>query len=163
MNIARTKDIMVVDNFLTPSEIRYIKGLALENKWSNEKNNADNTDGTWYRWRDLTEMYNGNERDYRAMYVKDIQNRIMKFCEEQIPQYKDLKIDYVGVAAQTAGFCYHADAEYPELESERDLGWPDSSTFEYKRPFSRYIPNYCPYRVYTAVCYLNDEIGRAHV
>jgi hypothetical protein len=66
MNIARTKDILVVDDFLTVSELRYIKSLVLENKWSNEKNNQDNPDGTWYRWRDLASMYFDNERDFRA-------------------------------------------------------------------------------------------------
>ena len=158
MNIARTKDILVVDDFLTISELRYIKSIVLENKWSNEKNNQDNPDGTWYRWRDLASMYFDNERDFRATYVKDIQNRIMKFCGEQLPQYQGLVMDYCGVAAQTAGFTYHADSEYPEIESERDLGTPDSSTFNYNRPTSKFIPNFCPYRVYTSVCYLNDDI-----
>lgn len=158
MKIARTKDILIVDEFLTLSEIKYITSLVLENKWSNEKNNTDNLDGTWYRWRDLNGMYYDKERDYRSMYVKDIQNRIMKFCEEQLPHYANLKMDYVGVAAQTAGFTYHADAEYPELESERDLGMPDTCTFNYNKPSSKYIENYCPHRVYTAICYLNDNI-----
>jgi hypothetical protein len=158
MNIARTKDILIVDDYLDRQEVSAIRSLVLENKWSNEKNNRVDPDGKWYKWRDLTQMYLGNERDYRANQVKSIQNKIMKFCEEQLPHYSELEMDYCGVAAQTAPFCYHADAEYPELEHERDLGMPDSNTFNYKKPTSKFIPNYCPLRSYTSVIYLNEDL-----
>lgn len=158
MNISRTKDILIVDDYLTRSEISLIKSLALENKWSNEKNNRVDSDGKWYKWRDLTQMYFGNERDYRSSYVIDIQNRIMKFCGEQLPHYSNLQMDYCGVAAQTAPFSYHADSEWPEVEHERNLGMPDSNTFNYNRPTSKFISNFCPYRVYTSVIYLADDL-----
>jgi 2OG-Fe(II) oxygenase superfamily len=160
MNISRAKHMLVVSDFITTLERNFVKSLALEDKWSEEKNNRNDEQGRWYRWRSLQDMYLGKEKDYRAKYVKEIQDRAVTLVQEQFPELGKLKVNWCGVSAQTAPFVYHADCEYPEVESERDLGMPEATGYNtYKKPTSKWIPNYVPTRVYTSVIYLNDNFN----
>ena len=98
-----------------------------------------------------------------TLHYKKLIEKHFKFLNESI-EVRDWEIDYIGFAYQTKGFDYHADAVWPENPESRSLGTPDHHHDNFSHYDGEWVDNYCPWRVFTTVLYLNDDIvgGETH-
>lgn len=104
-----------------------------------------------------------NNPKLSTLFYRQLIQKQIDFLNETV-EVRNWEIDYIGFAYQTKGFDYHADSVWPENPDSRSLGTPDHHHDNFSHYDGTWVDNYCPWRVFTTVLYLNDDIvgGETH-
>ena len=141
--------IIQLEDFITDYECEFLSN-KIDSLVVNEKFGPD----PFYHWINL----DYDDPLFSTPFFQKLIAKHFQFLNEKVDK-RDWDIDYIGFAYQTKGFPYHADAVWPENETDRQLGEPSHDHDGYTHYKGDWVDNYAHQRLFTTVLYLNNVSG----
>ena len=131
------KEVLVVKNFLSLTEIRNTEEILDIGEWNtSDRNNRNNEDGTFYKWMPLIKQHLNSpktQQHFKVLETLDVKiKNILLQHSTSNPEDKDIYVTNCGIFSSSVATPYYADNCYP-VDSENKsivLGYPAEQGFD---------------------------------